>query len=165
MFAGLFGRKRWRRERRDKLALRRTLRHFNLTISARYTTNIVGAGLKKSELRRRRDLSSTAASHFTLGDSSAAHAPVAALRIGLRQLVKQQKAFSGVVAKDQFRINRRLDTRAAYRRAPTKALAYRVLSTAVMHQPPLLPILVGTGLSTVTPVPAQKILVRVRYRR
>jgi hypothetical protein len=111
-------------------------------------------------LRRSRDLANTTTLHSPLGASHAA-----ALRTALRHLVKRQKALSGIVARNRFRVNRRLDAQANCRPAPSSGRAYRVLPIKTGQQPAMLPLLVSTGLPTTTRNSPQKLFIRSRYRR
>lgn len=106
-------------------------------------------------MRRSRDLANTTALHSPLG---APHA--AALRTALRHLVKQQKALSGIVVRNRFRVNRRLDAQADCRPAPSSGRTYRVLPIKAAQQPAMLPLLVSTGLPTITLNSSQKLFIR-----
>lgn len=164
MFSGIFGRKRWRLERRDRLSMKRTRCRYNMLADTLQSTAVAKRALLTRELTFSRGRFAAMQSQKLNTNLAASAGLLASLRSSLRHLVRRQRVLTRSQPTPR-RVSRRLDTRARRLSAANKGTHYRVLSLPAGAPSRLLPA-VERGKTLVERLSHQpKQTVTRRYRR
>jgi hypothetical protein len=127
MFSGIFGRKRWRLDRRDKFSLKRARRRYRVLTRILQATAAAKKSLTSLELGFRRNLFAITRNPVAHTEVVSAAVPAAFLRTNLRQLIRRQRSLSDARLTPRH-VNRRLDARLRRSSLVKKNSYHRALS-------------------------------------